>query len=317
MAGCGERGSIGRRRLVIERRMRPCGVVVGNPSNDDFPSLIEIKKQALVEKLITHTPVEGFDVAVLHRLAGCDVVPFHPMLFAPAQDRVRGELGAVVRHDHPRLASRSDERREFPGDPIAGDRGVGDRREALPRHVVDNIENAEAAAAGELIVDKVERPAGVGLGLDKDRRPCSYRLTATSAFAHRQSLLAIEPVDAIDAGWLALISQQDEESAIAEPAPLVGEIAQTDAQPGIGWPTRAIADHLAIGRNDAAGPPLAHLQHATQMSHSLALGDGPYHFFDRSSFRAALSSIDSANNFFSFRFSSSSVLSRLASDTSR
>src|SRR3989304_739134 len=53
------------------------------------------------------------------------------------------------------------------------------------------------------------------------------------------------------------------------------------------------------------------------MSDSLALGGGPYHFFVRSSFSAALSSIDSASSFFSFRFSSSSAFSRRASDTSR
>ena len=85
-------------------------------------------------------------------------------------------------------------------------------------------------------MDKVERPAGVGLGLDQDGRTCSHRLAATSAFAHGQSLLAIEPVDAIDAGWLALIPQQDEEPAIAEPAPLVGKLAQTGTQLGIWRP---------------------------------------------------------------------------------
>src|SRR5215813_11945816 len=53
------------------------------------------------------------------------------------------------------------------------------------------------------------------------------------------------------------------------------------------------------------------------MSDSLSLGSGPYHFFARSSFSAALSSIDSANSFFSLRFSSSSIRSRLTSDTSR
>src|SRR5947209_4076605 len=53
------------------------------------------------------------------------------------------------------------------------------------------------------------------------------------------------------------------------------------------------------------------------MSDSLSLGGGPYHFFDSSSFKAALSSIDSANSFLSLRFSSSRARSRLASDTSR
>ncbi len=52
------------RRPVAERRMRP-GVVIGNPSGDDLPSLIEIEKQAFVEKLVAHPAIEGFDVAVL------------------------------------------------------------------------------------------------------------------------------------------------------------------------------------------------------------------------------------------------------------
>ena len=126
---------------------------------------------------------------------------------------------------------------ELAGNPSAGDRGVGDCRQALPGHVIDDVEDAEAPAAGELVVDKVERPAGIWLGLDEDGRAGSHRLAATSAFAHGQSLLAIEPVDAIDAGWLALVPQQDEQPAIAEPAPLIGKIAQTGAQLGIGRPT--------------------------------------------------------------------------------
>ena len=52
------------------------------------------------------------------------------------------------------------------------------------------------------------------------------------------------------------------------------------------------------------------------MGDGFSLGDGPYHFFERSSFSAALSSIDSARSFFSLRFSSSSAFSRLASETS-
>src|SRR3974390_266789 len=53
------------------------------------------------------------------------------------------------------------------------------------------------------------------------------------------------------------------------------------------------------------------------MSDCLSLCGGPYHFFESSSFNAALSSIDSARSFFSLRFSSSNARSRFASDTSR
>jgi hypothetical protein len=49
------------------------------------------------------------------------------------------------------------------------------------------------------------------------------------------------------------------------------------------------------------------------MSDSLALGGGPSHFFARSSFSAACSSVDSAESFFSLQFSSSSDRRRLAS----
>ena len=94
------------------------GVIIGDPSSDDLPSLVEIEEQAFVEQLVAHSSVEGFDIAVLHRLAGSDVVPLDPMLFAPAQDRVRGELGAVVGHDHPRLATPLDDGGEFAGSPL-------------------------------------------------------------------------------------------------------------------------------------------------------------------------------------------------------
>jgi hypothetical protein len=55
---------------------------------------------------------------------------------------------------------------------------------------------------------------------------------------------------------------------------------------------------------------------ATQMSDSLSLGSGPYHFFARSFFSAALSSIEWAKSSFRLRFSSLSIRSRLSSDTS-
>src|SRR6266567_4501289 len=104
MVGCGEMIGIGRWRPVTERGMRPRRVVVSDPSSDDLASLIEIEEQALVEKFVAHAAVEGFDVGILHRLAGRDVVPFHLMLFAPAPDRIRGELGAVIPHLRARSA---------------------------------------------------------------------------------------------------------------------------------------------------------------------------------------------------------------------
>ena len=76
--------SVSRRCFVAERGVRPRGVVVCNPGIDELASLVEIDEQALVEKLVAHPAVEGFDVAILHRSARCDVMPFQPMLLRPA-----------------------------------------------------------------------------------------------------------------------------------------------------------------------------------------------------------------------------------------
>jgi hypothetical protein len=76
----------------------------------------------------------------------------------------------VVGDDHAGFAAPFEERRQFASDPTAGDRGVGDRRQALARHIINDIENTETSAAGELVVDEIQRPAGIGLCLDQDRR---------------------------------------------------------------------------------------------------------------------------------------------------
>ena len=52
---------------------------------------------------------------------------------------------------------------------------------------------------GELIVDEVERPAGIDLGLDQDRRACSDGSSPSLALADCQPFLAVEPIDAVDA----------------------------------------------------------------------------------------------------------------------
>ena len=80
---------------------------------------------------------------------------------------------------------------------------------------------------------------------------------------------------------LTPVPQQDEQPPIAEPAALVGKIAQTGAQPNVGRPARQIADHLTISGYKNADPALANLQDVAKMSDSFALGDGCYHFLSR------------------------------------
>ena len=45
-------------------------------------------------------PIEAFHEGVLHRLAGCDVMPADTGFLAPPENGVRGHLRSIVRDDH-------------------------------------------------------------------------------------------------------------------------------------------------------------------------------------------------------------------------
>jgi hypothetical protein len=57
--------------------------------------------------------------------------------------------------------------------------------QAFPRNVIDDVENAQTPAAGELVVDKVQRPAGIGPCLNEGSALVLLRLVvAPAACAH-------------------------------------------------------------------------------------------------------------------------------------
>ena len=296
--------------------MRTLAVVVVGPDRNFGPGVIEAEEQGFVEKLIPHPAVEALAEAVLHRLSGRDEVPVDLVLLRPGQHGVAGELGAVVGDDHAWLAALIDQRRQFARHPPSRDRGVGDRRQAFSRHVIDDVQDPEAATTGELVMDKIQRPAGIRPGLDQDRRPGAHGAAAGPALAHGKAFLTVQPIDPVQPGRLAQLPQQHEQPAVTEPPASIGKLAQLAAQFCVRRPARLVADHLAVSADDAAGPPLRQTHDGLQVRDSFALGDGPYHFFDRSSRNAAASSICSASSFFSLAFSSSSCRSRLASETS-
>lgn len=60
----------------------------------------------VVETFVAKAAVQALHEAVLSRLAGHDVVPRDAVVLVPLQDRPRCQLGAVVRDDHQRTASR-------------------------------------------------------------------------------------------------------------------------------------------------------------------------------------------------------------------
>jgi hypothetical protein len=74
-----------------------------------------------------------------------------------------------------------------------------------------------------------------------------------------------------------------------------------------------VIDRTTIGsfcNRHRAGPPFRQAHGGLKMRDSFTLGDGPYHFFERNSRRAA-----DSRSLFSFAFSSYNSSRRLASDT--
>ena len=70
----------------VQARVRSECVVVGPPFFDDLSGVWQAGEEMLVEALVAQPAIEALDEAVLGRLAGSDVVPFHATFFLPGQD---------------------------------------------------------------------------------------------------------------------------------------------------------------------------------------------------------------------------------------
>jgi hypothetical protein len=84
-------------------------------------------------------------------------------------------------------------KRHAAADAGPGDRRVGDRRQALAGEVVDHDPNPEAPS-GEAVRDEVERPALIRRLRLGQWQPRPGRALAATPAAHRQSLLAVQPI---------------------------------------------------------------------------------------------------------------------------
>lgn len=60
-------------------------ILVVSPFVDGAGGMIEAKEQAFVQEFVTHAAAEGFDVTILHRFSGRNVVPLDLVIFRPGQ----------------------------------------------------------------------------------------------------------------------------------------------------------------------------------------------------------------------------------------
>ena len=141
------------------------------------------------------------------------------------------------------------------------------------------------------------------------------RLAAAPA-AYRKPLFPVEPEELLVVDPIALPLEQNMQASIAEATAHLGDCPHALAQGGILRPACLVSYGHAAAADGFTRPPFAHPVGTHEMCNSFPLGRGRHHFFPNRSFSAALSSIASAKRRFSRVFSSSSVLSRLASETS-
>src|ERR1041385_190666 len=102
--------------------MRSRFVVIAPPSLQHSARVRQRPEKRLVEQLVAKSAIEALDKAVLLRLAWCDVVPADAGRVGPAQDRVRGQFGAVVAYNGAGLSTQADHIIQLAGDTPARDR---------------------------------------------------------------------------------------------------------------------------------------------------------------------------------------------------
>lgn len=76
------------------------------------------EKQRLVEHLVAHSAIQTYRIAILHRPARPDVMPFDARLAPLGEHRITRKFGAAIAHDHARLAAPCDQCVEFANDPL-------------------------------------------------------------------------------------------------------------------------------------------------------------------------------------------------------
>jgi hypothetical protein len=125
------------RGAVVERAVRPFGVVLPAPVGESISNIVEGSEPARVEALVAQPAVEALDVTVLHRPARLDMQQLDLALFSPAHDAARGELRAVVRAHAFGPTTLLDQPVQHARYTARAEAGVGLQRQALAR-VIDS-----------------------------------------------------------------------------------------------------------------------------------------------------------------------------------
>jgi len=111
-----------------------------------------------VQKLVSNSPVERFDLRVLRRFAGLDEVEQHVAICCPTEHSMTAELAAIVASQSGRQAPRECDALKYANDVRASKRERGLDRQCLCRAIIDDVEQAVCPPLREARMHKVDRP---------------------------------------------------------------------------------------------------------------------------------------------------------------
>ena len=171
-------------------------VVVRSPAFDDGARPGQASEPMQVQAVFPELAIEAFHEGVPCRLSGLDKVQSHTGLPGPEEHGPGSEPRTIVQHQGPGQWPGLAELIGMPGQAGARVRRVDELADTLAGEVIDEVEDPEPPAIGELIGHEVRRPALAGLRRHRHRHPGPRDLPAALG-SHLQAFLALGPVGAL------------------------------------------------------------------------------------------------------------------------
>ena len=123
--------------------MWPLFVVFDFPPVGGFPYFVQVAEQIQVKNFVPVRLVEPFDVRILVRLSGLNILNRHPVFFSPSDELTAEKLGAVVGSQGLGQATLQAKPLEHSNQPFAGDRRVNLNMQQLAVEIVDHVKSPE------------------------------------------------------------------------------------------------------------------------------------------------------------------------------
>lgn len=231
-------------------------VVMGAPVFDQEPGFRDGAEPVLVEAVIAEGTIEAFDKGVLHGFAWLDVVEADFVLHSPEVEGLASELGAVVDGDRDGKTSGGGEFLEDLDDGGSADGGIDMDGQTLTGEVIDDVQAAEAAADGELVMDEVHAPALVGaLGCSQGHSGHCWQLFAPLV-AKGESFLAVDALSALVVDDKPFGFEDVVEDGCSPPGLESRPVPQAMSQGDIAGGKALILERRAVPTGQAADPTL-------------------------------------------------------------